>query len=141
MLSDGGMGTMLNASGIGFEQCLDAVNLTKPDLVAEIHQAYIDAGAEIIQTNTFGANAYKLSEHDLGDQVSAINKAGVDIARQAAQVSGIELAAPVFAAVIGYIVLEEPVTVMQVIGMIFLFIGVFLIISFKSIFNNPQKKI
>ena len=65
---------MLNARGIGFEQCLDALNLSNPDIVIEIHQAYVEAGAEIIQTNTFGANRYKLSEHDLGDQVAEINK-------------------------------------------------------------------
>jgi methionine synthase I (cobalamin-dependent)/5,10-methylenetetrahydrofolate reductase len=88
LLSDGGMGTMLNARGIGFEQCLDALNLSNPDMVIEIHQAYVEAGAEIIQTNTFGANRYKLSEHDLGDQVAEINKAGVEIARRAARASG-----------------------------------------------------
>jgi len=86
LLSDGGMGTMFNARGIDFEQCLDALNLTDPQLVMDIHQAYIEAGSEIIQTNTFGANHFKLSEHDLGDQVAAINQAGVEIARRAAQV-------------------------------------------------------
>ena len=88
LLSDGGMGTMLNARGIGFEQCLDALNLTNPDLVIEIHQAYIEAGAEIIQTNTFGANRYKLDEHELGERVAEINAAGVEIARRAARASG-----------------------------------------------------
>ena len=83
VLSDGAMGTMLNASGTSFDQCFDALNLSKPDLVAGIHEAYIDAGAEIIQTNTFGANRYKLSEHDLGEQVAEINRAGADIARRA----------------------------------------------------------
>jgi len=86
LLSDGGMGTMFNARGIDFEQCLDALNLTDPQLVMDIHQAYIEAGSEIIQTNTFGANHFKLSEHDLGDEVAAINQAGVEIARRAAQV-------------------------------------------------------
>ena len=79
---------MLNARGIGFEQCLDALNLSNPDIVIEIHQAYIEAGAEIIQTNTFGANRYKLSGHDLGDRVAEINEAGVEIARRAARASG-----------------------------------------------------
>jgi len=83
VLSDGAMGTMLNASGTSFDQCFDALNLSKPDLVAGIHEAYIDAGAEIIQTNTFGANRYKLSEHDLGEQVAEINRAGANIARRA----------------------------------------------------------
>ena len=73
LLSDGGMGTMLNARGIGFDQCLDALNLSNPDIVIEIHQAYIEAGADLIQTNTFGANRYKLDEHELGEQVAEIN--------------------------------------------------------------------
>lgn len=88
LLSDGGMGTMLNSKGIGFERCLDELNLTDPNLVREIHQAYIDAGSEIIQTNTFGANRYKLSEHDLGIQVTEINRAGAAIAQQTVSSSG-----------------------------------------------------
>jgi len=82
ILSDGAMGTMLNAKGVNFDQCFDALNLSNPEIVAEIHQAYIEAGAEIILTNTFGANRFKLSEHDLGNQVTAINRAGVNIARK-----------------------------------------------------------
>ena len=74
---------MLHSAGISFDHCFDALNLTDPDLVLEIHQAYVNAGAEIIQTNTFGANRYKLSNHDLADQVEAINRAGVEIARKA----------------------------------------------------------
>jgi methionine synthase I (cobalamin-dependent)/5,10-methylenetetrahydrofolate reductase len=88
LLSDGGMGTMLNASGVRFDQCLDALNLTHPDLVVSIHQGYIEAGAEVIQTNTFGANRFKLSEHGLEHQLTEINKAGVDLARKAAECSG-----------------------------------------------------
>jgi len=76
---------MLNASGFGFEKCLDAINLSNPEQVENIHLAYIEAGVEIIQTNTFGANRFKLSEHDLGDKVAEINSAGVDIARKAAR--------------------------------------------------------
>ncbi len=91
LLSDGGMGTMLNAKGIGFEKCLDALNLSNPDLVMEIHQAYTESGSEIIQTNTFGANRFKLADHDLGDQVLEINQAGVEIARRAAKASGKEI--------------------------------------------------
>ncbi|GAG16460.1 unnamed protein product, partial [marine sediment metagenome] len=91
LLSDGGMGTMLNAKGIGFEKCLDALNLSNPDLVMEIHQAYTESGSEIIQTNTFGANRFKLADHDLGDQVLEINQAGVEIARRAAEASGKEI--------------------------------------------------
>lgn len=87
ILADGAMGTMLNARGIGFDQCFDALNLSNPGLVAEIHRAYIEAGAQIIQTNTFGANRFKLAEHDLADQVDEINQAGVELARKAVMVS------------------------------------------------------
>jgi homocysteine S-methyltransferase len=82
LLGDGAMGTMLNARGAGFEQCFDALNLDQPALVAEIHRAYIEAGAQIIQTNTFGANRYKLASHGLEAQVSEINRAGVELARR-----------------------------------------------------------
>jgi homocysteine S-methyltransferase len=61
LLSDGAMGTLLNARGVSFEQCFDALNITQPDLVAEVHRAYLEAGTDMIQTNTFGANRYKLS--------------------------------------------------------------------------------
>jgi homocysteine S-methyltransferase len=87
LLSDGALGTMLNSRGIGFEQCFDALNLSKPAQVGEIHRAYLDAGAEIIQTNTFGANAFKLAEHGLAGQVAEINRAGVELARRVALAS------------------------------------------------------
>jgi methionine synthase / methylenetetrahydrofolate reductase(NADPH) len=64
------MGTLLNARGVSFDECLDALNLSSPALVAEIHRAYIDAGSQIIQTNTFGANRYKLAAHGLEDRSS-----------------------------------------------------------------------
>lgn len=87
ILADGAMGTMLNQRGIGFDQCFDALNLTDPALVADVHRAYIEAGAQIIQTNTFGANRFKLNEHDLGDQLEAINRAGVELARRVVMAS------------------------------------------------------
>jgi homocysteine S-methyltransferase len=83
LLSDGAMGTVLNAKGVSFNQCFDALNLTKPDPVMDIHRAYLEAGVDIIQTNTFGANRYKLAVHGLETQVAAINQAGVEIARRA----------------------------------------------------------
>jgi methionine synthase / methylenetetrahydrofolate reductase(NADPH) len=83
LLSDGAMGTMLNARGVNFSGCFDALNLSDPDLVVEIHRAYLAAGADLIQTNTFGANRFKLAAHGLQDQVAAINQAGVAAARQA----------------------------------------------------------
>ncbi len=84
LLSDGAMGTQLHAHGISLSACFDALNLTQPELVAEIHRAYVTAGAEIIQTNTFGANRFKLARHDLEHQIEAINRAGVELARRVA---------------------------------------------------------
>ncbi len=83
VLSDGAMGTMLNARGIGFDQCFDALNLSHPNLVSEVHGAYLKAGAQMIQTNTFGANRFKLAEHGLEGRLVDINRAGVELARQA----------------------------------------------------------
>ena len=82
ILADGAMGTMLHAHGVGFEKCFDELNLTKPSAVAEIHRAYIEAGAQLIITNTFGANRFKLAKHGLEDQVIQINKASVDLAKR-----------------------------------------------------------
>ena len=82
LLADGAMGTMLHARGIAFDQSFDALNLSQPALVAEIHRAYIDAGARLIITNSFGANRYKLSEHGLESQVGDINAAAVSLARR-----------------------------------------------------------
>ena len=63
ILADGAMGTMLHAHGVGFEKCFDELNLANPSAVAEIHRAYIEAGAQLIITNTFGANRFKLTKH------------------------------------------------------------------------------
>ncbi len=82
LLADGAMGTMLHERGIGFDECFDALNLSDPAMVGDIHRAYIAAGAQVIYTNTFGANRYKLSEHGLEDQVAAVNRAGVELARR-----------------------------------------------------------
>lgn len=87
LLGDGAMGTMLNRSGVDFAECFDALNLSRPALAADVHRAYIEAGAQVIQTNTFGANRYKLGEHGLAGQVAAINRAGVELARRAALAS------------------------------------------------------
>lgn len=82
ILGDGAMGTMLNARGAGFSQCFDALNLSQPALVGEIHREYIEAGSQIVQTNTFSANRFKLSAHGLQDRVSEINRAGVELAQR-----------------------------------------------------------
>jgi methionine synthase I (cobalamin-dependent)/5,10-methylenetetrahydrofolate reductase len=82
VLSDGAMGTLLNQRGVGFDRCFDELNLTHPAIVADIHRAYIEAGSQIIQTNTFGSNAYKLMQHGLEDKVLEINTAAVELARR-----------------------------------------------------------
>lgn len=84
LLGDGAMGTMLNAHGTGFDQCFDMLNLTQPELVANIHKDYIEAGSQLLQTNTFGANRIKLSSHSLEDRVQEINMAGVELVKRAA---------------------------------------------------------
>ena len=73
--------------GAPFDQCFDELNLTDPATVEGIHREYLEAGAQILLTNTFGANQFKLSKHGLEDQVEAINLAGVDLARRAAAAS------------------------------------------------------
>jgi methionine synthase / methylenetetrahydrofolate reductase(NADPH) len=85
LVCDGAMGTMLHAAGNALDQALPALNLSNPELVRTIHQSYISAGVDIIQTNTFGASRLRLSEHGYGDRVEEINRAGVRIARQAAR--------------------------------------------------------
>ncbi len=74
---------MLYARGVFIHRCYDELNLSQPDLVRAIHEEYLQAGAEILETNTFGANRYRLERHGLQDQVHAINVAGVKLARQA----------------------------------------------------------
>jgi methionine synthase / methylenetetrahydrofolate reductase(NADPH) len=82
VLMDGAFGTVLHGRGIEIDQSFDAVNLNDPALVADIHRSYIDAGSDIIETNTFGANRYRLAEHGLQNEVDAINRAAVAIARR-----------------------------------------------------------
>ncbi len=82
LLSDGAMGTVLHQRGISFDVCFDELNITNSASVGEIHRQYIDAGSQIIQTNTFGANRYKLSRFGLADKVKEINTAGVELARR-----------------------------------------------------------
>ena len=87
LLADGAMGTLLHARGVGFNESFDLLNLTKPELVSEIHRAYIDAGSDLIYTNTFSANRYKLNEHGLTDKLELINKSAVKLAREAVSAS------------------------------------------------------
>jgi methionine synthase I (cobalamin-dependent) len=85
LVCDGAMGTMLYSKGIFLNRSFDELNLTQPDLVAEVHQAYSRAGADILETNTFGANRIKLGAFSLADRVHAINIQGARIARHAAR--------------------------------------------------------
>ncbi|MGE5360823.1 MAG: bifunctional homocysteine S-methyltransferase/methylenetetrahydrofolate reductase [Bacteroidales bacterium] len=85
LVCDGAMGTMLYSKGIFVNRCFDALNLTQPDLVGEVHQAYVRAGADLIETNTFGANRIKLSAFGHADKLRAINVRAAQIARHAAR--------------------------------------------------------
>ena len=85
LVCDGAMGTMLYAKGIFINKSFDALNVTQPDLVAEVHQEYVRAGADIVETNTFGANRIKLGTFGIADRLHAINEQGARIARHAAR--------------------------------------------------------
>lgn len=82
ILMDGAFGTVLHGRGVAIDQSFDAVNLSDPALVAEIHRGYIDAGSDLIETNTFGANRYKLAEYGMQSRVDELNRAAVAIARR-----------------------------------------------------------
>lgn len=84
LLFDGAMGTMLYQKGIFINRCFDELNLSAPDLVREVHKAYIQAGADVVETNTFGANAYKLIFHGFESRLRDINLRGAVLAREAA---------------------------------------------------------
>lgn len=85
VLCDGAMGTQLYAKGIFINRSYDELNLSQPDLIRGIHHDYLQAGAEIIETNTFGANSFRLARHSLVDKVRDINRAGARLAREAAK--------------------------------------------------------
>jgi homocysteine S-methyltransferase len=85
VVCDGAMGTMLYARGIFLNRCFDELNLSSPDLVRAVHEDYLEAGADVIETNTFGAHRFKLGPHGLEGQVVKINREGARIAREAAR--------------------------------------------------------
>jgi len=85
VLADGAMGTVLYARGIFINRCYDELNLTDPALILAVHEEYLQAGAEIIETNTFGANRFRLARHGLTGKVAEINAAGVRLAREAVE--------------------------------------------------------
>src|SRR5262245_62028621 len=82
------MGTQLFHRGIAFDRCFDELNLSQPALIEEIHRAYLAAGAELIETNTFGANPVRLAVHGLEDRCRVIARQGVKIARAAREIVG-----------------------------------------------------
>ncbi|GAB4554126.1 MAG: bifunctional homocysteine S-methyltransferase/methylenetetrahydrofolate reductase [Anaerolineae bacterium] len=88
ILADGAMGTTLHAGGTPIDDCFDALNLTAPERVKAVHRAYLEAGAEIIKTNTFRAHRFGLTPHNRSSEVNAINSAGVSIAKSAIAESG-----------------------------------------------------
>jgi methionine synthase / methylenetetrahydrofolate reductase(NADPH) len=85
MLCDGAMGTLLYSKGIFINRCYDELNVSQPDLIRGIHHEYLQAGAEIIETNTFGGNAFRLERHGLRDKVHDINFHGARLAKEAAK--------------------------------------------------------
>ncbi|MCX7834799.1 MAG: bifunctional homocysteine S-methyltransferase/methylenetetrahydrofolate reductase [bacterium] len=89
IVADGGMGTVLYDQGIPFQRCYDSLNLSDPVRIERIHRSYVAAGAELIETNTFGANRIRLSSFGLTDKVEIINRRGVEIARWAIGPNGL----------------------------------------------------
>jgi methionine synthase / methylenetetrahydrofolate reductase(NADPH) len=90
LIADGAMGSMLHEA-VGPQRCFDELNATEPEAVFRVHQAYIEAGAQIIETNTFGANRFKLAPHGLADEVQRFNSRGVKIAREAREAASREV--------------------------------------------------
>src|ERR1700751_911146 len=85
ILCDGAMGTLLYANGIFINRSYDELNLSQPEMIHSVHQSYLQAGAEIIETNTFGANSFRLGRYSLADKVHEINRAGARLACEAAK--------------------------------------------------------
>jgi methionine synthase I (cobalamin-dependent)/5,10-methylenetetrahydrofolate reductase len=85
VLCDGAMGTLLYSKGIFINRCYDELNLSQPDLIRGVHHEYLQAGAEIVETNTFGGNSFRLERHGLGGKVHDINFAGAKLAKEAAK--------------------------------------------------------
>src|SRR3954471_15265167 len=84
LVVDGAMGTQLYERGVLYSVCFEELNLTKPELVKKVHEDYVRAGAQVLETNTFGANAMRLEKHGLSSSVRGLNESAVRIAREAA---------------------------------------------------------
>jgi methionine synthase / methylenetetrahydrofolate reductase (NADH) len=89
LVADGAMGTLLYQKGVSFDQSFDELNLSRASLIESVHRDYLVAGAELIETNTFGANAIRLAAHGLGDRVRLIARQGVKVARSAREIVGV----------------------------------------------------
>ena len=98
MLCDGAMGTLLYAKGVFINKCYDELNLTQPDMIRAIHHEYLSAGADVIETNTFGGNSFRLTRHGLADKVHDINLRGAQLAREAADAFNQKMGANVLVA-------------------------------------------
>src|SRR5947209_2674858 len=85
LVFDGAMGSLLYERGVFVMQNFEQLNVTRPDIVSKIHEDYVAAGAQVIETNTYGGNAFRLERHGLGDQVRAFNVAGARLAFEAAR--------------------------------------------------------
>src|SRR6266700_3844957 len=83
LVCDGAMGTMLHAGGVSLDRSLPELNVSHTDLVRSIHRAYIAAGADVIETNTFGASRLRLARYGLSDRAAELNRAGVKLAKEA----------------------------------------------------------
>ncbi len=90
LLADGAMGTMLHQHGVPIHACFDALNMDNPSEIQRVHKAFIQAGSDLIETNTFSANRYKLAEHGLENRVAEINQSAVQLALEVAAASGRE---------------------------------------------------
>lgn len=88
MLCDGAMGTLLYARGIPYERCFDELNLSQPELISGIHREYMNAGAEVVETNSFGANRIRLAHYNLEDRVRQINHCASRLVQEARDVTG-----------------------------------------------------
>jgi len=84
VLLDGAMGSLIYEKGVFIDKCYDELNLSRPELIGSIHEEYVAAGSTVIETNTYGANRFKLKSHNLLDQMKEINLKGVALARKAA---------------------------------------------------------
>lgn len=91
LLLDGAMGTLLYSRGVPQRQCLDELVLTRPELVSTIHREYIEAGADVIETNTFGANRFRLAEFGIEKLAGRLNRKAAQLAREARETSGREV--------------------------------------------------